>query len=235
MNRTLLLTFLRQRFTSPARLALLALVCVFPLGGAAITGQMALLGGIAAPIALILAAGAVGQDISSGTLQLLLVRPVTRPSYLLHRWLAVFIGAFGLCLFVFALGIFALVLRSMAPPALDVARLVLDAATTTAGYAAVIVMLSTLAGGIGDLAIYAGVFFVSQAIMGVAMFQRWQWLMRVSQEIQGVLGPSIPWAWIGSGATPPWFAIVAWASTVTLALAVAIARLNRRELSYAAD
>jgi hypothetical protein len=33
---------------------------------------------------------------------------------------------------------------------------------------------------------------------------------------------------------PSWFAITSWASTVTLALAVGIARLNRREHSYAA-
>jgi hypothetical protein len=35
--------------------------------------------------------------------------------------------------------------------------------------------------------------------------------------------------------TPPsWFELTAWASTITLALAVAIVRVNRRELSYAA-
>jgi hypothetical protein len=31
-----------------------------------------------------------------------------------------------------------------------------------------------------------------------------------------------------------WFALASWASSITLALAVGIARLNRRELSYAA-
>jgi hypothetical protein len=32
-----------------------------------------------------------------------------------------------------------------------------------------------------------------------------------------------------------WFAVTSWASTVTLALAIGLARLNRRELSYAAS
>jgi ABC-type transport system involved in multi-copper enzyme maturation permease subunit len=36
---------------------------------------------------VVFAAGSIGQDVSSGTLQLLLARPVTRPQYVVNRWL----------------------------------------------------------------------------------------------------------------------------------------------------
>ncbi len=235
MNPTLVLAFLRQRFTSPMRLGLLALVTLFPLGGVAITGQLSLLGGIAAPIALILAAGAVGQDVSSGTLQLLLVRPVTRPAYLINRWFAASLGAFGLTALIFALGTLVLLLRGAPPAPLEVVRMLLEAATTIAGHAAILVMLSTLAGGLGDLGIYVGTFFVIQMLSGLALLKQWGWLQRLSTELQGVLGPQLSWAWLVTQAPPSWFAIASWASTVALALAVGIARFNRRELSYAAD
>src|ERR1043166_4430499 len=96
---------------------LMLLICVSTLGAAAITGTLSPLGGIASPLALILAAGAIGQDVSSGTLQLLLVRPVSRPSYLVNRWLASGLGALGLTLFVFALGALVLMLKGTPPPA----------------------------------------------------------------------------------------------------------------------
>ncbi len=235
MNRTLVLAFLRQRFTSPMRLGLLALLTLFPLAGVAIIGQLSVLGGIAAPIALVFAAGAVGQDVSSGTLQLLLVRPVTRPAYLFNRWLAASLGAFALTALMFALGTLVLLLRGTPAAPLELVRMLLEAATTIAGHAAVLMMLSTLAGGLGDLGIYVGTFFVIQMLSGLALLKQWDWLQRVSTELQGVLGPQLSWAWLAHQTPPSWFAILSWASTVTLALAVGIARLNRRELSYAAD
>jgi len=40
-------------------------------------------------LTLILAAGIIGQDVSSGVLQLVLARPVTRREYVVSRWLSV--------------------------------------------------------------------------------------------------------------------------------------------------
>lgn len=235
MNPILLRAFLQQRFTSPMRLGLLFLITFFPLGAVALTGQLSVLSGIAAPLAIILAAGAIGQEVSSGTLQLLFARPVTRPSYLVSRWLGATAGAFAIMLVATALGVLALIARSMAPAPLDVVRLLLDAFCSAAGHAAVIIMLSTLAGGLGDLGLYVAVFFVNQMLSGLAMIRHWEWLERVSQEIQGVLGPQLSWMWLGRDLPISWFAIVSWLSTVALALAIGIYVLNRRELSYGSD
>lgn len=235
MNPTLVLAFLRQRFTSPMRVGLVLLLTFFPLGGAILTGQITMLAGIAAPLALILAAGAIGQEVSSGTLQLLFARPVTRPSYLASRWLAATLAAFAIVLVVTLLASAGLLLRGMAPAPVDVARVLLEALCSCAGHAAVLMMLSTLAGGLGDLGLYVATFFVNQMLAGLAAIQGWRWLARASNEVQGLLGPQLSWVWLGRDLPVSWFAIVSWASTVTLALAIGIAVLNRRELSYGAD
>ena len=234
MNRTLIVAFLRQRFTSPMRVGLLMLVTVFPLGAVAFTGTLAPLAGVASSAALILAAGAIGQDVSSGTLQLLLVRPVSRPSVLVHRWLASVIGALGITLALLALGTLALLARRTHPDGLDLVRMLLEAACSAAGSAAVMVMLSTLVGGLGDVGLFAAVLILTQMFLGLATIEHWELLARACTEVQGALSPQLSWAWMQHRTAPSWFAITSWASTVTLALAVGIARFNRRELSYAA-
>ena len=235
MNPTLVASFLRQRFTSPMRLGLVLLITFFPLGGVILTGEMSILSGIAAPLALILAAGAIGQEVSSGTLQLLFARPVTRPSFLVSRWVGATVAAFGIVFVVTALGTLGLLARSMAPAPLDVVRLLLDSLCAAAGHAAVLIMLSTLVGGLGDLGLYVSAFFVNQMLTGLAAIQRWSWLDRAAREVQGFIGPQLSWAWVGRDLPVSWFAIVSWASSVALALAIGITVLNRRELSYGAD
>lgn len=235
MNATLIAAFLRQRLTSPMRLGLIFLMTVFPLGGVAIMGQLSVLAGIAGPIAFILAAGAVGQDLSSGTLTLLFVRPVTRLEYILSRWIAATLGALGLCLFTYLFAVGILLLRGTPPQAAAIAQLVLDATTTTAGSAAIMVMLSTLAVGLGDVGLWFGSLVIVQMLTVLAQFKQWAWLTRACGEVQHVLSPELSFAWAFQHTPPSWFAIASWASTVTLALALANLRMNRRELSYAVD
>ncbi len=234
MNRTLVVAFLRQRFTSPMRLGLIVLATLFPLGGVAIMGSLSVLSGIAAPLALIFAAGAIGQDVSSGTLQLLLVRPVTRPEYLVSRWLAAVIGALGLTLLMFVLGTLVLMLRGTPPAATELMKMVMESTAAASGNAAIMIMLSTLVGGLGDVGLYFGTLIVLQMLAGVGQFKQWQWLIRACSELQGVLAPQLSFAWALQHTPMSWFALASWASSITLALAVGIARLNRRELSYAA-
>jgi len=247
MNSTLVTSFLRQRLTSPIRVGLLLIAIVFPLGFCILSKQLDPLKGIAGPIALVFAAGAIGQDVSSGTLQLLLVRPVSRPSYLVSRWLASVIGAMAITVPVMALGALGLAIRGVHLAPLELVAMLLESATSAAAQAAVMVMLSTLVNGLGDVGIlFAGVI-VLQMLGAVAVFAHWSWLARASEELQGVLSPKLSWEWLAHLSVPildrggerihtgpSWYAMASWASTLTLALAAGIARLNRRELSYGA-
>jgi len=82
--------------------------------------------------------------------------------------------------------------------------------------------------------LFVAAVIVTQMFSGLAMLEHWDVLARACNEVQGVLSPQLSWAWMLHGTPLSWFAITSWASTVTLALAVGIARFNRRELSYAA-
>lgn len=235
MNMTLVRAFLRQRFTSPMRLGLLFLMTIFPLGGVAIMGTLSVLSGLAGPIGLILAAGAIGQDVSSGTLQLLLVRPVTRPGYLLSRWFAVVLATAVILGTLLVLGSAAMVLRGSPPDAADVLRMLAEGVLTAAGQSAVVIMFSTLVGGLGDIGLLFAGQIAIQMLTLAAQFKQWGSAVRLLGELRGVLSPELSLLWIAQGTPPPWFAIASYASTVTLVLAIGITRLNRREISYAAD
>jgi len=234
MNSTLVVAFLRQRFGSPMRLALLALCVLFPLGGVALMASLAALGNTAGTIALIVAAGGIGQDVSAGTLQLILVRPVTRSEYLFSRWLAASLAAIGMTFVLIAIGVVILFLRQAPPQGAEVASLALGSITAATGNAAVVIMLSALAAGLADIGIYFAAFISAQILAGLASIEHWTWLTAAVGQLQKVLSPEVSFAWLGRSAPVPWFALVSWASTVTLALAIGIASLNRRELSYAA-
>jgi hypothetical protein len=154
---------------------------------------------------------------------------------LVHRWLASVIGAMAMTVAVLLLATLGLTLRGMHPDALDLTRMVLEAVCSAAGSAAVMLMLSTLVGGLGDAGLWALTLIFTQMLGAIASFEHWGWLVRASNEMAGFLGPRLSWEWLVHQTPPSWFAVTSWASTVTLALAVGITRLNRRELSYAAS
>jgi hypothetical protein len=110
----------------------------------------------------------------------------------------------------------------------------LESTAAATGSAAIMIMLSTLAGGLGDVGLYFASLILLQMMAAVGAFEQWAWLQRASSELQGVLGPQLSFAWMLQHTPVSWFALASWASSITLALAVGIARLNRRELSYAA-
>jgi hypothetical protein len=234
VNPTLVLAALRQRFTSPIRLVLLLSlgwgpmlpILLAPRIGFATLGDCYFL-------ALTLAAGMIGQDLSSGTLQLLLARPVTRAQYVFSRWGAVTAGTF-LVVVLQCLCAAALMLVRGAPVPWGQAALYLgNSLLLAAGTAAVMALLSSLAAGIADLGLLFLVFLSAQVLEKVGMFKSWDWLTRGAGELLRVLKPELGLATLFQGGQPAWPALVAYASTVTLCLALAIVVMNRRELSYA--
>jgi len=235
VNPTLVLALLRQRFTSPLRLVFLLLLGWMPM----IAILMAPRGGFAPLgdcyfIALTLAAGMIGQDLSSGTLQLLLARPVTRTQYVLSRWIAVAAGAMAVVLLQVLLAALIMLVRG-APVPWDRAALLLgDDALVALGAGAVVALLSSLSAGIGDLGLLLLVFVSGQVLEKVGMFKSWTWLVLGSEELSRVLKPELALAgFLPGGGPAPWLALVSYLSTVTLCLGLAIVVMNRRELSYA--
>ena len=235
MNPTLVLSFLRQRLTSPMRLVLLGLSFFSSLGIVAVTQQLGTLEGSSAWFALILAAGAIGQEVSSGVLTLTFARPVSRASYVFSRWAGAGGFAAALGLVQIAAGLMSIAARGGTMPAgANVAALVIECVLLAFTAAAVMVMLSSLVNGLGDVGVWAIGSTVSAFAGMIAQARNWTALARVAEEVGLVLLPKLQVGWIFGAGDPQPFALLSVLSTLTASLAVAVWVVNRKELSYAA-
>lgn len=232
MNPTLLLASLRQRFTSPIRMALAALLSLSSIGIGMAMRSLAPLESLAGTLALVFAAGAIGQDLASGVLQLTFSRPQTRQSYVLSRWAAAAIGAWSVHTLVVLVTASGIALRGGALSSRVLMLLVTESGMIIAATAAVIVGLSSLARGLGDLALFALGVFASALGAQIARARGIGWLERVFSELGRTVQPEIRLNFLLHGDPVPWAALAAWASTIPLFLALAIAVMNRREISY---
>jgi ABC-type transport system involved in multi-copper enzyme maturation permease subunit len=235
VNRTLVVAFWRQRFMSPFRMAFLLFIVGVPL---LITAAMPQAGfsiaGKLTGVALVFAIGIIGQDLSSGVLQLLFARPVRRSEYVLSRWFAA--GSMSAVIGVgqAALVVLIMTVRGAAPGAPEALTFVGERLFEGFGIAAVFVLLSTLVNGVGDVALWIGVQFVCGIGGMLAQAKGWTWLARAAGELSGSMNPNLPIAQIAGGLAP-WAPASAYLSTVTLCLALAVLVMNRRELSYASS
>lgn len=232
MNPTLLTASLRQRFTSPIRLLLAALMGLSSVGFAVLMRTLAPFDSLAGTLALVFSAGAIGQDLASGVLQLTFSRPQTRQSYVLSRWAAAVIGAWGALTFFVLLAATGILLRGGALSAPQVLLLVLQSGLQIAATAAVIVGLSSLARGFGDLALFAASTLALLLGAQLARARGWSQAERVIEEVQRTLQPEIRLDFLLHGDPVPWAGLAAWAAAIPLFLGLAIAVMNRREISY---
>lgn len=234
MNAALMLALWRQRLTSPLRMTLLGGLAGVPLLGAAFMhgAGLSMLGN-SQGVVLVLGAGMIGQDISSGVLQLLFARPVRRTSYVVSRWLAIAVAASAVTLLQLAAATALMATHGSAPAAQDVLVFGLARVSEAFGLAAVLALLSSLVPGLGDLGLYLLLTIGAGVVQMAGQVKGWPWLGRMGAELQASLLPSIDLAHLLHASPQLWFPIVSYASTVTLCLALAIVAVNRRELSYA--
>jgi hypothetical protein len=235
MNRAIVTALWRQRLTSPMRILFIGAVFFPPVGVATMMAALAPLHGLAAFFALVLAAGAIGQDVSSGVLQLTFARPLSRPSYVTSRWLAAAVGGAALGIAQLVLASAFLALRGAAPGAPELLVSMLTAVFGAFTGAAVMIGLSSLVNGLGDVALY-GLAVVSLPIARqIAMFRHWPRVAQALDELSRTIKPAIELGWLIGHGTPDWTDLVTAASTIALSLAIAIVVVNRKELSYATD
>ncbi len=233
MNTTLLIGLWRQRLASPIRAVILALMLLLPPAGIALIRGLGLSTlGDGFPLTLVFAVGMIGQDVSSGVLQLILARPVRRSDYVLTRWLAVGLGASAASVAQTLLAWAAMATHDLAPTLGVIAQFTLGRELEIFGLAATMALLSCLIGGVGDLALFALVSVLGGLLGLIGQFRHSDLLIALSHELGALTSPRIEMAQLASG-HPSWFAIATYASNLTLCLLVAIVVMNRKELSYA--
>jgi hypothetical protein len=232
MNLTLIFALIRQRLFSPLRMVLVFTFFSFPLLVAlGMPGAGSQLSDFL--FVLVLGAGMVGQDVSSGVLPGLLARPVRRSEYAVSRWLAVAAAAAALVLLQAAMVFGIQVLRGATPALAAAATGAVEAVFKVFGLSAVLLLLSCCVNGLGDLGLYLLGTLAGQLLQGVGQLKSWVWMERAGSELSGLLGPKLELAQL-AGAGFSAFAVVSYLSTLTLCLALAIVIMNRKELSYAA-
>jgi hypothetical protein len=235
VNLAIVTALWRQRLTSPMRLLLLLATFFPPLALTALMATPAPLHGLASFFAMVLAAGAIGQDVSSGVLQLTFARPVSRPSYVTSRWFAAGAGGFAIALVQLALAMLVLAARGAMPGAPLLFVMALTSLVAAFTGAAVMIAFSSLVNGLGDVAIFAMAFIGLPIARTIAAGRGWYMAASAIGELSRTLQPSPDLGWIAGLGTPQWTDLATASSTITLALAVAIVAVNRKELSYASD
>jgi len=202
-------------------------VRAFERGEGSLPGEMS-----AVWLSLIFGAGLIGPDASGGVLELVLTRPVTRPQYVLARWLAAAGLASGA-----AAGQTAVVAAIMAgfghaPAWAAIGSTVVPQLSVAVGLTAVLVAFSAMTSGFGDLRAWLLCWILGAIVEFAGQARHVGWLRRAGDEITKTMLPGIDADALPTLLAFPCTSLVGWLSTVTLALAVAMVVLNRRELSH---
>lgn len=232
MSAALVTTYLRQRAASPMRVVMFAILTLFTVGACVAMRDPNPVAGVATYLALLVAAGAIGQDVSSGVLQLTLSRPITRREYVLSRWLASGLGASALLALMWALALAGIAMRGGAMHPAQFALQFGEGVAVAFGLSAVLVALSAMAPGLGDLAIWFVTTTSATIAQQIGPLIGKPWVTRAGHEIALTLSPTLPLDGL-RGEPVSWALVAAYFSTVALALGVAVWLTNRRELSYA--
>jgi ABC-type transport system involved in multi-copper enzyme maturation permease subunit len=233
MSVTLFRSFLRQRFTSPARLILVAMIFLGPLAMLAAThgglGFQVL--GTATMFGFVLGAGMIGSDASSGVFQLLFARPVTRFEYLLSRWLAVAAAATALHAIQVVLGAWIMSSNHALASWGTVGRFLVEQGLETFALAAVIAAFSSVLPGIGDVIAMFATAISIDILIAASQWAKVGFLGGLLREIKITLSPDSSglFEWSDGG----WRVLVTLLSSIAIGLAFAAATLARKEITYA--
>ena len=235
-NKALLLHAFRERISNLNRLLLAIgvfvmspIVWVFSGSRVDLPGE-----GVSMILALIFGAGVIGSDMSTGVIHLVLVRPVTRSFYVIAKWFAAGGLAAGIAVVQTILAVMWNEMHGGAVPLMDIVSVVLLQVSTAFGLAAVLTVLSVIAEGLGNLRIWILTVILGEVVGSLGGFRNWAWAQRMAKEISNLLLPKIDLSMMVGYSPFPWIYLVAFVSTVTLSLAVAIHLFNRKEMTYGA-
>jgi hypothetical protein len=239
VNQEIVLATLEQRLRSPVR-CLLAMALVFFASGPYwlalfIQGAPRELvasshGGM---LALVFAAGVLGQEFSSGAPQLTFTRPLPRWQWVLSRAATVAAIASVLSVIPYLPAIL------LGIPLHEIALAMLGQVGEAVATTAVVTGLSSLVPGLTDLALLAGAN-IGLGILGmVAAILRDPQARNVvtwlKTHVEPWFTPHLDLVRLAHGASWSNHALLVILSTIAFWLVVAIAMSNRKELSYATD
>jgi ABC-type transport system involved in multi-copper enzyme maturation permease subunit len=229
--------FVRQKYGSAGLVVALAVIGLVQL--LALTAQGAAAGFQMANWAiLVIAAGSVSRDVSSGALQMILSRPIRRTDYLFGRYLGILLsyGLFLLATSALAFLFVQLVVLRVARGTADYSLASLAAGAgqaflTGAFQSAILLLFSTFLPGIADL---LGLLLVHLAL-NLPQFSSAPWLRVAGERARENILPTVEWARVFRGHGVLGGATGRWVFALTVYLALAAIVFSRKELPYGQD
>lgn len=185
---------------------------------------------------LLIAGGLVSRDVSNGSLQMILARPISRTDYLLGR----FVGALGgyAAFLVFAGGLGLVLGRAFGarPPdpkgiANELAAALLDGALVVA----TLLFLSTFLPGYGDVVAYFATGIAMSTALSLAQNSGRAGLASAVRIAQGNTLPAVPWDALMDTRRLPLEAVGRWAVALVSYFVLAAVVFSRREFAYGHD
>jgi ABC-type transport system involved in multi-copper enzyme maturation permease subunit len=230
--------FLRQKLGS--LLVVIALICLVPLAAGSIIATPGSSDNFPVTLALLLvAAGCVSRDTSSGALQMILARPIRRSAYVMGRYLGI---AATIAIFLAAALAIALAVPKLLP-ALGLGPLDPVTALSGAGgtfldallIAATILFFSTFLPSYADAFAYILLMFFLAAPAVLGQLLKNASLMNLGSALRKNVAPSVPWADLLRGRDVLGEAGGRYLLALVAFLAAALIVFSRREFAYGQD
>lgn len=227
--------FVRQKFGSGGLVAALAVLALLEVLNLASRGAER--GFVMANWAiLVIAAGSVSRDVSSGALQMILSRPIRRTEYLFGRYFGI-LASYAAFLIVTDL-LTLLVVKVAMPHAARAAVADLSAGTLAiasggallsgALQASILLFFSTFLPGIADL---LGLLLL-YLVLNLPQLSSAPWLRTAAERARENMLPTVAWNEVLRGQGVLGAATGRWVFALTVYLALAAVVLSRRELPY---
>jgi ABC-type transport system involved in multi-copper enzyme maturation permease subunit len=184
---------------------------------------------------LILGAGVIGRDISSGILPLIFSRPIRRWEYVISKWLA--IASISSFIILALIGCHQLIMHmKSAQLGLDIG--LLDCVHITSrcfGTAGVMVLLSSIIAGYADIGFFLLFSMPIPILKGLAYKWEVPEMAASADTISTLLNPFLDLRTILYSNPICWQGIGAYLSIISFCLLGAVLLVNQKELTYGAN
>ncbi len=240
MNRVVIAETMRRHFTSIFFVLFVLLVVAVALGTSAFDRPGAAWPTLVALLSLVAGCGVIGPEFSSGTLQLILVKPVNRAVYLVSRVTGVVLVVWLVAIVAALSELAGRAAGSEGLHAKAIGAALLNSATDAILAVTLLALLGALTRAYFNIAIYIAAMFglnVGQVIVALARQSRnavgaflrmHTGFERALQVVEANVFPELP-----PGLSATWSLMVL--CNASMALVLACLAFRRREVPYGAD
>jgi hypothetical protein len=177
----------------------------------------------------VIGAGAISSDVSGGRLELIFVRPVTAREYVFSRWITISIAASLVHTAIALLAFTSAIATGLSRSASTLARESVAGAIVALGASGVLVLVSSVTRGLGDVALLALLQFAGTALAQVSEVMHSPALRSAASIVVDLLKLG---SRLVNGSSRP-VAVVEYTVILGICVSLAVVRVSTMQFSYA--